>query len=477
MNKQLFSKTLIASLFTFSASSVFASAFQLAEISSSGLGRAYAGEAAIADNASVVATNPALMSLFKSAQFSNGGILIDSNIDMDGTVTAYAAGVDIAKGSTTADNVIPKAVVPHLYYVQLIDDKFAFGAGMNVNFGLKSEYDADYDAGVFGGTTDLTTINLNLSGSYRVSQGLSLGAGVNAIYARAEIERTAGVLATGVRNLATNPELRQEVVNNVIALEKAGKLPAGTSAKLGAVGGLAGRVNESTALTHLEDKTAWAFGWNLGAVYEVNERNRFGLAYHSKINIDFKDRSALSLQPNKENGAIELYTGNGGLTLHLPEYVEFSGFHQLTDKFAMHYSYKWTRWSRLQDLDAKYNNGDQAFRKEEKYRDNSRIALGATYNVDDKLTLRAGIAYDEVAAPQIHASAAIPDTDRTWYSLGATYKFTPNLSVDFAYAHLRGKKLNFKETQSAAGGLVNVVGDYKSTATANLYGISMNYSF
>ena len=475
MNKQLFSKTLIASLFTLSAGSAFASAFQLAEISSSGLGRAYAGEAAIADNASVVATNPALMSLFKSAQFSTGGILIDSNIDMDGTVIANAAGVNIAQGSTAADNVVPKAVVPHLYYVQPIDDKFAFGAGMNVNFGLKSEYDADYDAGVFGGTTDLTTINLNLSGSYRVSQGLSLGAGVNAIYARAEIERTAGVLATGVRNIATDPLTQQRVVGNIMALEKAGKLPAGTSAKLGAVGGLAGRVNESTALTHLEDKTAWAFGWNLGAVYEVNERNRFGLAYHSKIDIDFKDRSALSLQQT-ETG-IGSYVGNGGLTLHLPEYVEFSGFHQLTDKFAMHYSYKWTRWSRLQDLDAKYNDGRQAFRKEEKYRDNSRIALGATYNVDDKLTLRAGIAYDEVAAPQTHASAAIPDTDRTWYSLGATYKFTPNLSVDFAYAHLRGKKLNFKETQSAAGGLVNVVGDYKSTARANLYGISMNYSF
>lgn len=67
----------------------------------------------------------------------------------------------------------------------------------------------------------------------------------------------------------------------------------------GAVGALAGRVDKSTVLTHLEDKTAWAFGWNLGAVYEVNERNRFGLAYHSKIDIDFKDRSALSLQPTE----------------------------------------------------------------------------------------------------------------------------------------------------------------------------------
>lgn len=459
MNKQLFSKTLIASLFTLSAGSAFASAFQLAEISSSGLGRAYAGEAAIADNASVVATNPALMNLFKVPQISAGGIVIDSNINMSGTVNVNVAGQKIATGDAKSNDVVPTATAPHLYYVQPINDKFAFGTGMNVNFGLKSQYKDDYDGGIFGGTTSLTTINLNLSGSYRVSQGLSLGAGVNAIYARAEIERTAGVLATGLRNIMAPP---------------AKALPESVSKKLSAVGALAGRVNKSTVLTHLQDKTAWAFGWNLGAVYEVNERNRFGLAYHSKIDIDFNDHSALKFEPRSPNFS---YIGEGDLTLHLPEYWEFSGFHQLTDKFAMHYSYKWTRWSRLQELDARYKNGKEAFYKPEKYEDNSRIALGATYNVDDKLTLRAGIAYDEVAAPRTHASAAIPDTDRTWYSLGATYKFTPNLSVDLAYAHLRGKKLHFKETQSIANGLVNVVGDYKSTATANLYGISINYRF
>ena len=80
------------------------------------------------------------------------------------------------------------------------------------------------------------------------------------------------------------------------------------------------------------------------------------------------------------------------------------------------------------------------------YRNSSRVALGGTYNVDDKLTLRAGIAYDQAAATE-HASAAIPDTDRTWYSVGATYKFTPNLSVDLGYAYLKGKKVHFKEEQ------------------------------
>ena len=82
-----FSKTLLASALTLVAGGANAAAFQLAEVSTSGLGRAYAGEAAIADNASVVATNPALMSLFKTNQFSVGGVYVDSKIHMSGPVT------------------------------------------------------------------------------------------------------------------------------------------------------------------------------------------------------------------------------------------------------------------------------------------------------------------------------------------------------------------------------------------------------
>ena len=109
------------------------------------------------------------------------------------------------------------------------------------------------------------------------------------------------------------------------------------------------------------------------------------------------------------------------------------------------------------------------------YRNSSRIALGGTYNVDDKLTLRAGIAYDQAAATE-HASAAIPDTDRMWYSLGATYKFTPNLSVDLGYAYLKGKKVKFTEKQTVAS-LATVTANYTSKASANLYGLNLNYSF
>lgn len=454
-----FNQSLLATAMLLAAGGANAAAFQLAEVSTSGLGRAYAGEAAIADNASVVATNPALMSLFKTAQFSTGGVYVDSRINMNGDVASSAIVstrmTSTKDGSASARNVVPGAFVPNLYFVAPVNDKFALGAGMNVNFGLKSEYDDSYDAGIFGGKTDLSAINLNLSGAYRVTEGLSLGLGVNAVYAKAQVERNAGIIKDTVNDsqitsvLTTQPELLRDIGKNLPSKDK--------------------------SVVSLQDRAAWGFGWNAGVMYQFNEANRIGLAYHSKVDIDFTDRTATSLEANVIKAG-----KTGDLTLALPDYLELSGFHQLTDKLAVHYSYKYTHWSRLTKLNASFKDGKKAFDKELQYSNNSRVALGASYNLDEKLTLRAGIAYDQ-AASRHQRSAAIPDTDRTWYSLGASYKFTPNLSVDLGYAYLKGKKVHFKEVKEigAKGGTltINTTANYTSQAHANLYGLNLNYSF
>ena len=466
MTTSKLTKTLLSTLLLGAATGASAAAFQLAEVSTSGLGRAYAGEAVMADNASVVATNPALMNLFKQNAFSAGGVYVDSRIHMRGPVRANVLGVEVAQGSANHKSVVPGSFIPNMYFVSPVNDKFAIGAGMNVNFGLKSEYEDGYDAGLFGGKTDLTAINLNLSGAYRMTENWSAGLGLNAIYAKAKVERTAGILDTAIDNVRTSPALQRQLAARAAA---AGLPPTGLMARLG---GLGAQINKDTLLTHLQDKAAWAFGWNAGLLYQFDEKNRIGLAYHAKVDIDFKDNNAISYAPRGTSA----YVGEGELTLHLPSYWELSGFHQLTNKLALHYSYKYTQWHRLKDLHATYNNGQVAFHKDEGYRNNSRFALGTTYDLTEQLTLRAGVAYDKSAAGE-HHSASIPDTDRTWYSVGATYKFTPNFDVDFGYAYLHGKKLNFKETQSLANGLVVVEADYHSKASANLYGLNLNYRF
>ena len=121
MNK--FSKTLLASSL-FASAGAHAAAFQLAEVSTSGLGTAYAGNAAVADNASVVANNPALMTQFKQAEMSAGGVLVQADVDINGTLAGTV--------NASHNNIIPKAVIPNLYFVTPINDRFAMGAGITV---------------------------------------------------------------------------------------------------------------------------------------------------------------------------------------------------------------------------------------------------------------------------------------------------------------------------------------------------------
>lgn len=354
------------------------------------------------------------------------------------------------KGSASKNDVVPEAFIPNLYFVAPVNDKLALGAGMNVNFGLKSEYGRDYDAGLFGGETKLSTINLNFSGAYRVTQGLSVGLGLNAVHAKAKLDRTAGILTKTIDGVRSN-------LNTLASLVPELKL----------VGDYLTSTDRS--VVQLQDKSAWGFGWNAGLMYQFNENNRMGLAYHSAVDIDFTDYTATGLSAGKSSK-------ESSLTLRLPDYLEFSGLHQVTNRFAIHYSYKYTHWSHLNKLYARSNDGKTAFEKELQYSNSSRVAFGGTYDIDDKLTLRAGVAYDQ-AASRHYRSASIPDTDRTWYSLGATYSFTPNFSVDFGYAYLKGKKVNFKEEAKLAKDQLTTTANYTSKAHANLYGLNLNYSF
>ncbi len=418
-----FTQTLLASALAVVAGSASAAAFQLAEVSTSGLGRAYAGEAAIADNAAVVATNPALMSLLKQPEISVGAIYVDPNINLTSPMPGFAY-----------KNIAPNALVPTVYGVYPINEKFAVGGGLNVNYGLATEFDDKYAGGFLGGKTDLTAINFNLSGAYRVTEKFSVGLGLNAVHAKAKLERYAGALA---------------------------------KQKFQQLG-----MKENSIISKLQgDK--WGFGWNAGLVYEFNEHNRIGVAYHSQVDINFKGQYSnqfpVAAAQQLQAAGITATGGKeipGTLHLPLPAYWEISGYHKMTDRFAMHYSYKYTQWSKFKELRAKGTDGKTLFSKTEEFRDSSRIALGASYDVTDALTVRTGIAYDESAADE-HNTISIPDTDRTWFSVGATYHFTPNVSIDAGFAHLKGKKNTFKEEGVP----------FTSKASANLYGLNVNYRF
>ncbi|MFC3396248.1 long-chain fatty acid transporter FadL [Brenneria rubrifaciens] len=422
--KNLSKKSAIAVTAALVSANAYAAGFQLNEYSTSGLGRAFSGEGAVADNATSGSRNPATMTLFDRPVFSGGVTYINPDIDLNGSSSSGQ--------NADANNIAPHAWVPNLHFIMPLNEQWAIGASAVTHYGLATDFSDSYVAGSIGGDTDLVTSNVNLSAAYRLNQHFSFGLGVNAVYSDAKIVRHAGELSS-----ALPPALG---------------------------------LQPSSEISRLEGKE-WGYGWNAGILYEVDENNRFGLTYKSKVDVDFNG--------DYSNDIPTFAGGTGGatipgkLTLNLPEMWEASAYHRVAPKWAVHYSLAYTSWSQFQELKATGNNGQTLFEKEESFRDAFRLALGATYYYDDNWTFRGGIAFDDSPVPADKRSISIPDQDRFWLSAGTTYAFNKDASVDVGVSYMHGKKVSI--TEPAPFG--DATYEYGSNGKAWLYGVNVNYAF
>lgn len=429
--KTRFTKSALAVAVALVSTQAWSAGFQLNEFSSSGLGRAYSGEGAIADDAGNASRNPALITMFDRPEFSIGAVFIDPDVNITGKSPATGK-------STDADNIAPTAWVPNVHFVMPINEQFGWGASITSNYGLATEFNNSYAAGMYGGKTDLQTANLNLSGAYRLSSNWSFGLGFDAVYAKAKIERYAGESSLSLSRLPGS-----------------------------------GVTGPDTQIAHLKGDE-WGYGWNAGILYELDKNNRWGLTYRSEVKIDFDGdyKSSISSRYNGRLPADLPYgtdgrTIGGSLTLNLPEMWEISGYNKVDPQWAIHYSIAYTSWSQFQELKATGSDGQQLFYKDESFKDAYRIALGTTYYYDKNWTFRTGIAFDDSPVPANHRSISIPDQDRFWLSAGTTYAFNEDASIDFGASYMHGQTVTVQEGNYT----------FKSEGKAWLFGSNFNYRF
>lgn len=117
--KTRFTQSALAVAVALVSTQAWSAGFQLNEFSSSGLGRAYSGEGAIADDAGNASRNPALIMMFDRPTMSAGAIFIDPDVNISGKSPSGK--------SLNADNIAPTAWVPNLHYVAPINDQFGWG--------------------------------------------------------------------------------------------------------------------------------------------------------------------------------------------------------------------------------------------------------------------------------------------------------------------------------------------------------------
>ncbi len=400
-----------------------ASGFALLEQSASGLGTAFAGTAAAANDATTVFFNPAGMTALEQAEAVAvaSGIDIGSEFRNRSSAPAFAQPLGGNGGDAGDLNFVPAA-----YFVLPAGDGLAFGIGVTAPFGLKLSYDDGWIGRFQALHSEIKTLNVNPSVAWRIGERISLGAGVD--YQRLDAELTNDVNYSAV------------VAQGVQQLVAAGQLsPATGAAVVTANAGLAGGARVSG------DDDAW--GFNVGALFDVSDQTRVGVSYRSSIEYTVRGTIGFAAPSGADpiaNGIIAAASGAGAplssgavkVALELPDSAVLSLHHRFAEKYALLADVAWTGWSSVQELRIVRDSGTTVSVTPEEWRDTWRYALGATYAMNERITLRAGVALDETPVPDSTRTPRLPDSERTWLAIGARWQPSPSLLMDFGYAHL-----------------------------------------
>ncbi|GIB17544.1 long-chain fatty acid transport protein [Vibrio cholerae] len=428
-------KTLLSCAVAFGLASVStftqAAGFQLAEYSATGLGRAYAGEAAMADNASAQWRNPAMLTYLEGTQVSAGAIYVNPNVDVEGTVNHAQLG----KTHASSNDFAHDAVIPNFYLSHQLNEQMALGFALGTNYGMETDLGTDFAASHFGNQASVISKEANLNIAYQILPQLSIGGGVRYVMGEGHFGATAPA-----KNLIRHP-----VTNNVMTLPK------------------------GTTLKYMEgEDNSW--GWQVGSAWQINQDHRVGFAYKSEVVMDFEGHA--------EGVSYGSYKP-GMMSVTLPATAELASFHQLNDQWAIHASINWTDWSSFKELTAVFPEKSDLI-KSENWEDNYRFALGTTYQYDAKLALRAGVAYDTSAVDDKNRTATIPETDRTWVSVGGSYVATPQLTLDVGFTYIFAKDATINEPRDASDLPAAAIGGaFTGNVSGNVWliGVQANYRF
>ena len=448
------------------AGHAWGAAFALQENSGSGLGNAYAGGAAVAEDAGTVWTNPAGMALIGSNQVVAAVNLINPSAKFNNNGSSLAAfNQQLGGDGGDAGNL---AAVPNLYLVLPINKSFAFGIGVNAPFGLVTEYDDGWLGRYQALKSDVKTINVNPAISWRMTDNFSVGVGASYQQIKATFTNNvnySGALATAAGAAAAGGLIPAALVPTIV----------------GATGGLDAKANVTG------DDYSW--GWNIGVLWEINKGTRVGAAYRSSIkydisgNVDFS-YPALPTLPPALAPVVGLLASNvnnvlasGGVTssIELPPIANVSFFSRLNDKWDIMADAQWTGWSTISELKFVRTTGATLSNTPENFKDVWRISAGANYHMDDKWMFRGGVAWDQSPVNSTDMTPRLPDNDRTWVALGVQYKASPALKLDagFSYIFVKDPEIHQNAGSTTANGLIS--GNYNSNVT--ILSLQGTYSF
>lgn len=397
---------------------VSAGGFALHEQSSYYQGLSFAGNATSGPSISSVFWNPATITGAKdglTAELHNTFIIPRSYIDVSpsSTLAAYGDSGDIASD----------AWVGSTYLSYKVNDRIYVGLGVNSPFGLSTKPNFTWAGQVYNRSSKVFSINANPMIGYKINDVLSIALGAQIEYMSVRLKSASGVAVGAASSVLEGDDV--------------------------------------------------GFGVTAGVTIKPMKGTEIGLGYRSGVSHTLSG----SLFTPVAVGVLPPGTYNITSNLITPDMVTLSAKQSINDKLRLLGSVEWANWSRLKQPAVKLDpSGTQVTSLRFNYNDGYFASLGGEYDYNDRLTFRAGAAYEWSPIDTAIRSARLPDNNRIWLSGGATYNVNDKLSLDFGYSHIFGTdtKLRVVPGHQDFNG-VSLIADVDSSV--DILSASLRYTF
>ncbi|WP_242411218.1 OmpP1/FadL family transporter [Pseudomonas knackmussii] len=397
------------------ATSVHAGGISIYEAGQEGAGLANAGAAALATDPSVLMSNPAGIAELKGTQINTNGQLILGHLK-------FSRDSDNQFDGNEGGNALKYLPSGSFFVSQQINDSSAIGFGMYSNFGLAVDYDDDWAGRYFSRRAAVIGMSFQPTLAHKFTDNLSVGIGPRIMY---------GYYRTEVA-----------VNNNLLGLRDApdGKL-------------------------QYKD-TDVGTGVNLGLLYHVSPSTQIGLAYTSKVKLEFKDSPSVHGVTNPIiNAALRRADVDSlELDMNVPQTVLLSVAHDLDPQWKLLGSLGWQDWSDFGQIGVEVDANAAGVSRtvDRQYKDTWHASIGAQYQATKQWRWSMGLGYD---------SSAVDDKDRTvdnpmgetWrLAAGVNYQLEEGLDLHAAYTLAWLGNMDDEQTKARSGETLS--GTYKNAA-------------
>jgi len=391
---------------------LFASGFQINEHGARGMAMAGA-YTALALDGSALYFNPAGLSQLNGTQIMVGATVIAPSSSFRGVSPA----IDESSMKSAIFNPI------NIYLTHKLNEDWAFGFGVNNQYGLGSTWDENWVGKYLAIDTEIQTFYFTGAAAYKFSDKLSLGVTASYIY------------------------------GNVAINKKQSLAPFNADATIDLTG------------------TAGSFGYSVGLLYKSTDMMNIGFNFRSGSKLEFSGTAdvtapsaLISLLPS---GDVEAplttpYNATVGLALMPSKELTVSA------------DFQYVGWSSYDKLEVTFVESGVISTSIRDYSDGWIARLGAEYHMSDEFDLRGGLLYDSNPVKDELVEPTLPDADRIGLNIGFGYKITPNLSIDLAYLFLRFAERKIENSEvDYTNGAAGFNGTYNSSA--HLIGLNLSY--